>query len=123
MAERKYTTVEEYFADLSPDQRPAMDELRSTIRSALPPEAIEGISYQIPTFKLNGRAVVWYAAFRDHLSLYPWSDAMRDELGAELKPYLSGKGTIRFELGAPLPVELVKRIVRFRLQETSTGYR
>jgi uncharacterized protein YdhG (YjbR/CyaY superfamily) len=116
MARTKYATVDDYVADLPPESRAAMDELRATLRSLLP-DAEEAISYQIASLKLNGRAVVWYAGFRDHVSLFPWSDRMRDQLGAQLQPYLAGKGTIRFRLGQPLPADLIRRIVEIRRAE------
>jgi uncharacterized protein YdhG (YjbR/CyaY superfamily) len=63
--------------------------------------------------------VVWYAAFKDHLSLYPASAGVRETLGNEIAPYLSGKGTIRFELGKRLPSTLVKKIVKTRIRENA----
>ena len=88
MTERKrHATVTDYFADLSGAQRTAMEELRGLIRAVLPDGTTEQISYQIPSFRLDGKAVVWYAAFRRHLSLFPASDAMRAAVGEELEPY------------------------------------
>jgi len=80
---------------------------------------METISYQMPAFKHDGRLLVSYAAFKDHCSLVPASTAVVEALGQELKPYLSGKATIRFELDRPLPAALVQRIVEVRLRETA----
>jgi uncharacterized protein YdhG (YjbR/CyaY superfamily) len=113
-------TVEAYFAALPDDQREALQELRDTIRSALP-DAAEHISYQMPAFKEEGRFVVWYAAFRDHYSMYPASEGVRTTLGQDLEKFLSGKGTIRFEYGERLPKPLVNKIVKARLKENAEG--
>jgi uncharacterized protein YdhG (YjbR/CyaY superfamily) len=109
-------SVDEYFAGLTAEQQAAMEQLRGAIRQVVP-EATEGISYQIPTFKVNGRPLVWYAAFKDHYSLYPATEVLRTRLGDELKPYLSGKGTLRFDADRPIPRELIERIVKIRLEE------
>jgi uncharacterized protein YdhG (YjbR/CyaY superfamily) len=112
------TTVEDYLYALPEEQRTAMEKLRKTIKAAAP-EATETIAYQMPAFKDRGRFLASYAAFKDHCSLFPASGAVRDALGDELKPYLSGKGTIRFQASKPLPTTLVKKIVKIRLQETA----
>jgi uncharacterized protein YdhG (YjbR/CyaY superfamily) len=109
-------TVEEYLATLSPDRRAPMDDLRRTIRTAAP-EAVETISYQMPSFRLDGRFFVSYAAYRRHYSLFPASEAVVEALGDTVRPYLSGRGTIRFDAAAPIPLELVRRIVEVRLVE------
>ena len=83
----------------------------------------EAISYQIPTFKDHGRILVSYAAFKDHCSLFPASNAVIEALGEELKPYLSGKGTIRFHTDKPLPAAFVKRIVKARIEENAARRR
>ena len=112
----KYQDVDEYMAQLPEDRRAAMEQLRSTIRSAAP-DATEVISYNMPAFRLDGRFLVSYEAFKRHYSLFPWSDDMVEELGAEMKPYAVGKGTIRFPADEPIPLELVTRIVEFRNRE------
>jgi uncharacterized protein YdhG (YjbR/CyaY superfamily) len=114
------TSVDAYLAALPSKPRAALEQLRSTIRSAAP-EATETISYQMPTFKQDGRFLVSYAAFKDHCSLFPASQAVRDALGNDLDPYVSGKGTIRFTGDDPLPASLVERIVKVRLEENDSG--
>jgi uncharacterized protein YdhG (YjbR/CyaY superfamily) len=114
------TSVDAYFATLPDDQREALQALRDTIRSALA-DATEHISYQMPAFKAEGRFVVWYAAFRDHYSMYPASQGVQATLGEDLGTYISGKGTIRFEYGERLPKTLVKKIVKTRLRENAEG--
>jgi uncharacterized protein YdhG (YjbR/CyaY superfamily) len=114
------TSVDAYFATLPDDQREVLQELRDTIHSMLP-DATEHISYQMPAFKADGRFVVWYAAFRDHFSLYPASQGVQAALGKDVEKYVSGKGTIRFEYGERLPKTLVKKIVKTRLRENAGG--
>ena len=114
----KYQDVDEYMAQLPDDRRAVMEQLRSTIRSAAP-DATEVISYNMPAFKLDGRFLVSYEAFKRHYSLFPWSDDMVAELGDEMKPYAVGKGTIQFPADQPIPHELVTRIVAFRNREVA----
>jgi uncharacterized protein YdhG (YjbR/CyaY superfamily) len=112
------TSVENYLAALPEEQRVALEDLRQTIRAAAP-TATETISYQMPAFKQDGRFLVSYAAFKDHCSLYPASDAVMEALGDELQPYFSGRGTLRFQADQPIPAALVKKIVELRLEENA----
>jgi len=115
-------SVEEYLAALPADKRTALEKLRKTIEAAAP-EATETISYQMPAFKDHGRILVYYAAFKDHCSLYPASEAVMEALGDELKPYFAGKGTIRFPADKPLSAALVRKIVKARLEENAAARR
>jgi uncharacterized protein YdhG (YjbR/CyaY superfamily) len=110
------SSVEDYLASLPEEPRAALEKLRKTIKAAAP-EATETISYQMPTFKVRGRFLVSYAAFKNHCSLFPATDAMFEAFGEELKPYSSGKGTIRFTTEKPLPAALVRKIVKARVEE------
>jgi len=112
------TTVEEYLAALPKESRAALENLRKTIRAAAP-QATETISYQMPAFKDRGRFLVSYAAFKDHFSLFPASKAVMEAHGEELKPYFSGKGTLRFTADKPIPAPLVKKIVKTRIEENA----
>jgi uncharacterized protein YdhG (YjbR/CyaY superfamily) len=112
------TSVEDYLADLPEEPRAALEKLRKTIKAAAP-DATETISYQMPAFKDHGRFLVSYASFKNHCSLFPASEAVIEALGEELKPYFSGKGTIRFHADKPLPAALVKKIVKTRLEENA----
>ena len=96
------TSVEEYMAGIPEASRTPLEQLRTTIKAAAP-EATETISYQMPAFKLDGRFLVSYAAFKNHCSLFPASEKVVEACGKELEPYLFGKGTIRFPLDKPLP--------------------
>ena len=115
-------TVDDYLAALPDEPRAALEDLRRTIAAAAP-EATELISYKMPAFKANGRFLLSYAAYQHHCSLYPASEAVQQELGDELAPYLSGKGTLRFPADAPIPATLVRRIVEIRLRETEGSRR
>ena len=114
----KPKTVEAYFESLPDEQRAPLRKLRETIASAAP-EADEGITYSMPGFLLGGHGFVAYAAFKDHYSFFPMSseavERHRDELGSRV----TGKGTISFEYGKPLPAALVKKVVRTRLAEAT----
>ena len=113
-------TVDEYLATLPPDQRVVMDELRATINGAAP-EATETIAYSMPALRsADGRFLVSYDAYKRHYSLFPASDAVVLAGGDELRPYLAGKGTIRFPAGKPIPLDLVRRIVEARVRELAT---
>ena len=110
------TSVDEYLAALPEGPRGVLEDLRRTIRAAAP-GATEAITYQMPTFKDRGRFLVSYAAYKNHCSLFPASQAVQEALGDELAPYLSGRGTIRFTVKDPLPSALVESIVRIRVEE------
>ena len=116
----KYATVEDYMASLPDDRRSAMEALRRTIRKAAP-DATETISYNMPAFRLNGRFFVSYEAYKKHYSLFPWSDQMLESLGDDLRRYATGRGTIRFPADEPIPLDLVRRIIAFRLEESRGG--
>jgi uncharacterized protein YdhG (YjbR/CyaY superfamily) len=111
-------SVEDYLAALPEKSRTALEKLRKTIRAVLA-DATETISYGMPAFKDQGRFVVWYAAFKDHCSLFPASARVLEAHGAELKPYFSGKGTLRFTAEKPMPAALVRKIVKTRLEENA----
>jgi uncharacterized protein YdhG (YjbR/CyaY superfamily) len=112
------TSVEEYIAALPDERRVALEGLRRAIRAAAP-EATESIAYQMPAFRTHGQFLVSYAAFKNHYSLFPASEAVVDALGEELTPYLAGKGTIRFPAGDAIPPALVTKIVKIRLMENA----
>ncbi|MCC6616844.1 MAG: DUF1801 domain-containing protein [Anaerolineae bacterium] len=110
----KFSTIDEYIATFPDDIQAILQTLRQTIHDAAP-DATEAISYQMPTFKLNGN-LVHFAAFKHHIGLYPTPSAT-EEFQQELSPYVFSKGTIQFPLDQPIPYELVTRIVQFRAQE------
>jgi uncharacterized protein YdhG (YjbR/CyaY superfamily) len=115
-AMKKYPSVEAYLADVSPKDRAVLQKIRATVRSVVP-DAEEKISYGIPAFIWHGN-LVYYGAMKKHLSLFPGSKAVIKKFETELEPFdATSTGTIRFSADKPLPMTLVKKIVRARMAE------
>ena len=113
----KSTNIDEYLATVKEDQRPALERLRKIIKGAAP-NAEETITYQIPIFRLNGM-LVGFAAGKNHCAFYPCSGSTVGTLKNELENYETSKGTIRFQPDKPLPVALVRKIVKMRMAENA----
>ena len=114
--------VDEYIAGLGEDRREPMSRLRATIRAAAP-DADEVITYNMPGFNANGSFLVSYDAFKQHYSVFPASQAIVEELGDEVAPYVAGRGTLRFAASRPLPLDLIRRIVEIRVREIAAAGR
>jgi uncharacterized protein YdhG (YjbR/CyaY superfamily) len=110
------TTVSEYIAKTPPKARKALKQLRTAIKAAAP-GITERISYRIPTFELEGRYVLYIAAFKEHVSVYPVTRGMMAKYGDAIASYRAGKGTLRFSLDEPIPVGLVAKLAKVRVQE------
>jgi uncharacterized protein YdhG (YjbR/CyaY superfamily) len=108
-------TVDEYFARVPEPARGALSKIREAIRSVVPPEATETISYGIPAFKQK-KVLVWYAAFSDHCSLFPTA-AVIERFKDELRGFSTSKGTIHFPLSKPVPVALIKKLAKARVEQ------
>jgi len=109
-------TIDAYLAGVKADQRAALEKLRQAIH-AVAPRAEECISYGIPAFRLNGRALVFFGAWANHCSFYPANSAMLKKLRDDLKGFQTSKGTIRFSPDKPLPESLVKKLVKARVAQ------
>jgi uncharacterized protein YdhG (YjbR/CyaY superfamily) len=109
--------VDRYLEKVPEQHRAALEKLRKTIRAAAP-RASEGISYGIPAFRIEGRPFMWYAAWKNHCSLYPLSDSVLQAHAKHLKGYSTAKGTIRFPPDKPLPAAFVRDLVKQRVAET-----
>ena len=107
-------TIDEYIAGFPPDIQDKLEKIRETIREAAP-DAIETISYQIPTFKLEGN-LVHFAAFKKHIGFYPAPSGIA-QFDEQLSKYKRAKGSIRFPLDEPIPYALISEVVRFRVRE------
>jgi len=108
--------VNDYMAAQPPAARRVLQRVRSTLQKALP-GAQEVISYQIPAYKVNGRVAVFFAGWKEHVSLYPASGQLLAAFKDELRNYEVSKGTIRFPLSSRLPLKLIERIARLRARE------
>ena len=114
-AKNRAKTVDEYFANIEGPAHEMLTTMRSTLRSVLPLNATEVISYGIPAFKQK-KVLVWYAAFANHCSLFP-GGAVLSEMKSELDGFVTAKGTIQFPIGKPLPVTLIKKVAKKRLAQ------
>jgi uncharacterized protein YdhG (YjbR/CyaY superfamily) len=111
------TTVEDYLAVLPAERRAVMEHLRRTIRAAAP-DAVESIAYSMPAFRTpRGTFLVSYAAYKRHYSLFPANATIVAALGEEVRPFLAGKATLQFPSGGAIPMTLVTRLVKVRLDE------
>jgi uncharacterized protein YdhG (YjbR/CyaY superfamily) len=108
--------VRTYLESLPASSRRELKKMRAAIRSVAP-KAVEEMAYGIPVFKLDGRALVYYGAWKHHTSLYPITPRTTRAHAAAVRGYETGKGTIRFPLDEPMPVALVKRLVKTRMAE------
>jgi uncharacterized protein YdhG (YjbR/CyaY superfamily) len=116
MAKTSFQSVDDYIAAQPEAAQRILGAVRKTIRKALP-EAEEVISYQIPAYKLHGGAVLYFAGWKQHYSLYPAGERLVEAFQPELASYTVNKSTIRFPLSEPVPVKLIERIAKFRASE------
>jgi uncharacterized protein YdhG (YjbR/CyaY superfamily) len=116
MAKNDFKSVDEYIASQPEAVQGVLQRVRSIIRKAVP-GVEEVISYKIPTYKLHGGPVLYFAGWKRHYSLYPATDPVMASFQDDLAPYEVSKGTIRFPLSEPVPVKLIERIAKFRAKE------
>src|SRR5207248_11683314 len=111
----RFKTVDEYIQAFPKDVQGILKKMRQTIKEAAP-GAVETISYQIPTFKLNGKGLVYFAAFKSHIGFYPIHTGV-EGFKKELSRYKQGKGSVKFPIDQPIRYDLVKQIMRCRVKE------
>jgi uncharacterized protein YdhG (YjbR/CyaY superfamily) len=119
MANRStFSSIDEYIAEFPPETQKVLEELRALIR-ATAPGVTEKISYAMPTFDLNGHYLVYFAGWKKHIGFYPVTAGVAEAFKEELKPYKSGKGSLQFALAQPMPTDLIRQIVEFRVGEVT----
>jgi uncharacterized protein YdhG (YjbR/CyaY superfamily) len=117
MPAKKFKSVKEYLSSLPVSARKKATQFRNTVKKLLP-NAEEMISYNTPAFKLNGKGLIWYAVWKEHLSVYPLSAKMESEIKG-LSKYKAAKSTIKFDANKPLPLGLINKIIKFKAKENS----
>ncbi len=110
-------TIDEYMAGFPKEVQALLEKVRQTIRAAAP-DAIEAISYRIPTFKQDGRYLIYFAGYKTHIGLYP-VEVDDTQLGVQLAPYAAGKATLKFLLDRPIPFDLISKVVRVKVRQRS----
>ena len=116
MAKSNFRNVNEYIAQQPGASQIALKRVRGVIRKALP-DAEEVIAYNIPAYKMDGRAVLYFAGWKQHYSLYPVGARLVAKFADQLAPYVVKKSTARFPLSQPIPVKLIESIAKFRAKE------
>ena len=113
---KKYNTVDEYINSFDKDKKALLNQIRSIVKESFD-NLEETISYGMPAYKLNG-ILFYFAAFKDHIGFFPTSAGVT-KFKKELVNYKTSKGTIQFPIDKPLPISLIKRIIKFRIKEDS----
>lgn len=114
-----YQNVDEYIANFPPDAQAKLTEIRVAIHEIVP-DSQEKISYGIPTATLNGKYFIYFAGFKNHVSVYPVTAAVEKEV-KEIAEYRKGKGTLQFPLDKPLPMALIRQVIKVRVDEHLAG--
>lgn len=112
---QKANNVDEYIAAFPPEMQATLQQVRATIQENAP-EAEEDIAYRMPAYKLNSRPLVYFAGYKSHIGFYA-TPSGHAEFAEELSKYKQGKGSVQFPLDEPVPLELIGRIVKFRVWE------
>lgn len=118
MAKTAFRSVDKYIKAQAEAAQPALDRVRSAIRQAVP-RAEEGISYNMPVYKLDGVALLYFAAWKTHYALYPARAVLVDAFREELAAFRVNNSMIRFPFSEPVPVELIAQIAKFRVAESA----
>ena len=107
--------VDGYIATFPEDMQVRLGQIRNLVHT-LAPDAVESISYAIPAYKVSGKPLIYFAGYAKHIGVYPLPDKPSNDLAAEMAPYVAGKGTLQFANRDPLPLDLIERVVRSRLE-------
>lgn len=116
MSKINFSTIDEYISTFHKDVQKVLKNIRKTIKEAVP-GVEETISYQIPTFKLDGKYLIYFAGWKNHVSLYP-KPRNNEALTRQLSVYKGGKGTVQFPLDKPIPLSLIKKIAKYRIKKS-----
>lgn len=116
MARTDFKSVDEYIASQPPNTHLALRRVRAILKKALP-KAVEGISYRIPVYKVDGRMVLYFAGFKNHYSIYPATAKLLKAMKKELTPYLHSKATLRFSYDDTVPAALITKVAKARVAE------
>jgi uncharacterized protein YdhG (YjbR/CyaY superfamily) len=119
MIKKTVETIDEYIRGFPPDIQDILQKIRQTVRKAAP-DAVEAISYRMPAFKINGKYLVFFAAFKKHIGFYPLPSGI-ESFETELSSYQKSKGAVQFPLNRPVPYDLIEKIVTFRVKENLAG--
>ncbi|UAY55224.1 iron chaperone [Arachidicoccus terrestris] len=117
--EKTFSNVDAYIASFPPDIQMLLDDVRSTVKKAAP-GITEGISYGIAAYHYKGKPVLYFGGFKKHIGLYATPEAQQ-EFKEELSDYKQGKGSVKFPFGKPLPLPLITRIVKFKMQQLKSS--
>ena len=116
----KFGSIDDYIAALPPESRIVASHLRALIHDTVS-GLTERISYDMPTFDLEGQPLIYFGAWKNHIGFYPATGRVVAHFGNEFAPYKLGPGTIQFPLNAPMPMELIRRIIAFRASELKSA--
>lgn len=122
MAATKHSSIDEYIAGFPQNVQMVLQEIRAVIKDAAP-EALETISYDMPTFNLNGTYLIYFAGWKKHIALYPVIGKIFEALSAELSGYKGTKGSVHFPLNKPTPLDLIRKITELRIVEHQAAAR
>lgn len=120
MAAAKPSSIDEYIGNFPEEVQKILREIRAVIRDVAP-EATETISYDMPTFNLNGTYLIYFAGWKEHVALYPISEKIARTLASELSGYKGTKGSVHFPLNKPMPIDLIRKITELRLAENQAA--
>lgn len=116
MAKTNFQSVDKYIATFPKNVQIILEEVKQAIKEVIP-GAEELISYQIPAFKLNGSYIIYFAGWKNHISLYPVTDEIKEKFKKDISSYKTSKGTLQFPLDKPMPLALIKKIVKHKLKD------